>query len=177
MSTTPPNRSPKVKKKPALAGVDAVKPGRSKSISKKTSGETTGSARTKPIRRCAACEAKVSLSARYCRHCGKALSAEVPANPFLPPPPKPWRPSRIPKQRPTPVLPEVTLQVPPKPVETGPDQAVVVTPKDVPDPIAPRVWDPVPEVEQRMAQLRALHDRLRPQLARAELFKRRLRLP
>jgi hypothetical protein len=46
-----------------------------------------------------------------------------------------------------------------------------------PEPVLPRVWDPVPEVEQRMAQLRVMHDRLRPQLARADLFKRRLRHP
>ena len=53
----------------------------------------------KPERHCGACHGQVALKARYCRHCGMSLSVDVPANPFLPPPPKPWRPSRIPKRQ------------------------------------------------------------------------------
>jgi hypothetical protein len=44
-------------------------------------------------------------------------------------------------------------------------------------PAEPQIWDPVPELEQRMAQLRVMHERLRPKLAQADLLKRRLRLP
>jgi len=176
MSTDSVKPATKAKKKSPAANRAPLKPARANGNPKNKSTHADA-VKPKPPRTCGACQCKVSAAARYCRHCGKALSSEVPANPHLPPPSKPWRPSRIPKQRPAPVLAEETLQVPPKPLETGPDQAVVAAPKDVPDPIAPRVWDPVPEVEQRMAQLRVLHDRLRPQLARADLFKRRLRLP
>ena len=163
----------------------------------------------KKIRLCGACEGQVSALASYCRHCGKPLSAEVPANPYLPPPPKPWRPSRIPRHRAvapaptdkvlseqsatfsvTPALPSVSL--PPIQVATGhasaevmsslPTPLAVAEPKvslvqkvPLPEPAGPQFWQPIPEIENRLAQLRTLHDRLRPQLDRTVVLKSRIR--
>lgn len=199
MSTTPSNRSRRVKKSPATTPQAGVKTDRAKSAPKKKSIDV-GSVIPKPPRLCAGCQGKISLSARYCRHCGVALSKDVPVNPYLPPVPKPWRPSRIPKHRPaqTPMVQTAQVQDQPGLVQTDPAQALTsmsshATPssiaKDVhvkttsaqavadPETVAPQPWDPVPELEQRMAKLKAMHDLLRPQLARADLLKRRLRLP
>lgn len=220
MSSDTPQRPKKSARQATQAkAAEAVKTARMRpAVRKKTTASSTSiKSKPAPKRLCGACQGAVSASALYCRHCGKALSAEVPANPFLPPPPKPWRPSRIPKQRPPAApLPQPTLAQPPntdaspsqswRSAQAGPEQAAIPplgtataspvsdagTPmasapasappaqKDRPAPVQPpepRAWDPVPEVEQRMAQLRAIHDRLRPQLARADLFKSRLRHP
>ena len=198
MSTDSVKPASKAKKKPLAADAAARKPAPARGQAK-TKSTNAGSVKPKPARTCRDCQGKVSVAALYCRHCGKALSSEVPANPYLPPPTKPWRPSRIPKQRPAqgapllsdpalasfgsgaiaPVkdLPGVTVQVPSNETGAMPDTPASPASHGDAGPIAPRVWDPVPEVEQRMAQLRAMHDRLRPQLARTDPFKRRLRLP
>ena len=221
MSSDTPQRSKKSARQatPAKATA-AVKTARARpGARKKTAPAPSTSVKSKPAskRLCGACQGAVSAAALYCRHCGKALSAEVPANPFLPPPPKPWRPSRIPKQRPAaaPHSQPTPAQAPgadagpgqswrsaqhePEQAATMPTETVLVNPvsdpgpevaagqapvppvkKALPAPVQPpepRTWDPVPEVEQRMAQLQAIHDRLRPQLARADLFKSRLRHP
>lgn len=151
----------------------------------------------KVLRICGACDRQVAQQALYCRHCGKALSADVPPNPHLPPPPKPWRPSRIPRHRPsaanTPMLPsmvadevpssrdlpvappmESVAEVPQveaivKPVEPAPDASTPIEPE--PDPL----WAPIPEIEARLAELRAVHERLRPMLVRSGAVKSRIR--
>ncbi len=154
----------------------------------------------KVLRLCGACQGQVAQQALYCRHCGKPLSADVPPNPHLPPPPKPWRPSRIPRHRPsaanTPMLPPMVAdevpssrdlpEAPPmesvtdlavvpqveaigKPVEPAPDASTPVDPE--PDPL----WAPIPEIEARLAGLRAMHERLRPMLVRSGAVKSRIR--
>lgn len=209
MSTASEDKPKKASKKASKKAPSAVA-GSVKAVSrpqaaevKKTTGRTNPS---KPPRLCGACQGRVSASALYCRHCGLALSAEVPANPHLPPPPKPWRPSRIPKHRSAPALPPAIETAPsqawatstgePAPAPEGPTPAPGAGSASVPSavlsspepfvpqaakppaaPAQPRVWDPVPEVEAHIAQLKAQHERLRPQLARADLFKRRLRMP
>lgn len=172
MSTEASGPRPKAKKKPRSTPEAVAKPARTRASPKKKSAVDVATPSRSP-RLCGSCQGKVSNLARYCRHCGKALSSEVPANPHLPPPPKPWRPSRIPKQRPAPPSPVLAAPIPTHEPLAVPPKA----PAPAPKPVDPKAWDPVPEVEQRLAQLRALHERLRPQLARAELFKRRLRMP
>ncbi len=154
-SPTPKAQKPQVKTPKSPAKVQKVEP--------------------KAVRLCGACQGQVAQRALYCRHCGKPLSAEVPPNPHLPPPPKPWRPSRIPRHQPStssvPVLPPVETPV----IESSTDQAPVppvqVVPK--PDPL----WAPIPEIETRMTHLQSLHERLKPMLARTSGVKSRLRSP
>lgn len=189
------------KSDPALA--KAAKPSTRRKAEAGRKNAKITSAPAKPARLCSACQGKVSLSARYCRHCGLALSPEVPANPHLPPAPKPWRPSRIPKHRPA-VAPLPRDETAPSQVWASGANPVAGAPEGAPTgsaplaalappaaqvaspaplmpapskPAEPQVWDPVPEVVAHIAQLKAQHERLRPQLARADLFKRRLRMP
>ncbi|MEY2622729.1 MAG: hypothetical protein RIT26_2549 [Pseudomonadota bacterium] len=136
----------------------------------------------KEVRHCGACDGQVALKARYCRHCGLALSPDVPGNPFLPPPPKPWRPSRIPRQRPQVAAPTAQAPLVASPPELAHTQALAPQPSPAarPKPAAaaparkPQVWDPLPEVERRMAELAQLHEKIKPQLARAEMRRRRV---
>ncbi len=56
-----------------------------------------------------------------------------------------------------------------KPVEPAPDASTPVEPE--PDPL----WAPIPEIEARLAGLRAMHERLRPMLVRSGAVKSRIR--
>ncbi len=217
-----------VPKKPARASASAKRPAKPKSTGKAAAAAGKKAPPAKEVRHCGACTGQVALKARYCRHCGLALAPDVPSNPFLPPPPKPWRPSRIPKQRPhlaAPSSPEpmgtspaespaMPIARPTMAVETSPTPVTPPTPSaesiSTPTPAAPpkpihnpipkptpaaassgvkpkpaaakpapkpQVWDPLPEVERRMAELAQLHDRIKPQLTRAEMRRRRVPLP
>jgi hypothetical protein len=200
MSSEQPAQPPKRQRKSTPSHA-AAKPARARASSAKT-GQTAdpkagpepkpkkskpvGAKTPKPKRLCGACHGPVALAALYCRHCGKALSAEVPANPFLPPPPKPWRPSRIPRPMSRHMSPAPNPAVQPTDAPSA-DASVSLQEKfaaaapglqpQAAKPVAPQAWDPVPEIEQRIAHLKAAHDLMRPQLARADLFKRRLRHP
>lgn len=95
----------------------------------------------KAERHCGACHGQVALKARYCRHCGLALSVDVPANPFLPPPPKPWRPSRIPK-RPT----DLVASMPKKEMAAATENSLPGLADQLPPSALQNMTEPTPQV-------------------------------